>query len=131
MFHTLSFEPPRPHSRDVLDARRGLTFGNLITSALGETTSSLGTAVVTEPPSILEALRPHFNEDEKARVLLGEFFASVVSPELLRFEKGDDEVGELDGAMNRSSGRDHELFLVMKQPSSSWRVRPSHSPRIP
>ena len=42
MFRAFSFEPPRPHSRDVLrevedilDAR-GSTFGNLITSALGE-----------------------------------------------------------------------------------------------
>jgi len=80
MFHTLSFEPPKPHPRDVLrevedilDAR-GLTFGNLITSALGETTPSLGATVVTELPSILEAFHPHFNEDEKARALLGEFF---------------------------------------------------------
>lgn len=98
MFHTFSLEPPRPQPQDVLkevedilDAR-GLTFGTLIISALGETTSSLGAAVVTELPSILEALRPHFDEDEKARALLGEFFASVASPELLQFEKGDDEM---------------------------------------
>ena len=59
-------------------------------NALRDTTTSLGATVMIELADILEVLRPHFEEDEKARVLLGEFFASVASPEPLRFEKGGD-----------------------------------------
>ena len=94
MFHAFSFEPPRPHSRDVLrevkdilDAR-GLTFGNLITSALGEKTSSLGAAVVTELPSILETLYPRFNEDEKAGGIAGGVFCFRGLTRALTVRKG-------------------------------------------
>lgn len=48
--------------------------------------------VILDPANILEALRPRFDEDGEARTLLGRFFASIVSPELLRFEKGDSGV---------------------------------------
>ena len=65
-----------------------MTFGALIVDALRDTTNPLGGTVITELASILEALRPHLNEDGKARASFGRFFASVTSPELLQFEKG-------------------------------------------
>ena len=70
-----------------------MTFGSLITSALRDTTTSLGATVVTELTSILEALRPHLDEDETARASLGQFFASVASPELSQFENDNSETG--------------------------------------
>ena len=96
MFHEFSSVPPRQPSlnvfKDVEDLlhARGLTLGTFLVSVLRDTKTSLGATVKTELADILHALRPHFDEDDKARVLLGEFFTSVVSPELLRFEKGDD-----------------------------------------
>ena len=97
MFTTFSSVPfsPSPANvlqevQDILDAH-GITFGTLIANALRDTTIPLGTTVVSELEDILEGLRPHLDEDEKARTLLGKFFASIVSPEFLRFEKCDGE----------------------------------------
>ena len=98
LFHTFSSMPSRSHSPDILKeiqsifVVQGLTFGTLIKSTLWDTTSSLGTAMITELANILEVLRPPFSEGENARVLLGQFFASVAAPELSQFEKGDDEM---------------------------------------
>jgi hypothetical protein len=61
-------------------------------NVLRDTTTALGASVILSLASIFEALRPHFDEDEEARALLGRFFASITSPELLRFEKGEGEV---------------------------------------
>ena len=72
----------------VLDVG-GITFGTLIVNALQDKTEALAASVVMELPNILEALRPHFDADEGARVLLGRFFASVAAPELLSFGKDD------------------------------------------
>lgn len=47
---------------------------------------------MAELAGIFEALCPYFHEDKEARVLLGQFFASVASPELLLFKNGDGEV---------------------------------------
>ena len=97
MFTTFSSVPSRPSPsdvlrevQDVLDVR-GITFGALIVNALRDTATSLGATIIPSLASILEALRPHLDEDENARALLGRFFASVASPELLRFEKDDDD----------------------------------------
>ena len=94
MFTTFSSVPLSPPPADtlrevqcILEAR-GLTFGILVADALQDTTTSLGVTVISELANIFEALRPHFNEDEKARALLGRFFASIASPELLRVESG-------------------------------------------
>jgi len=65
-----------------------MTFGALIVGALRDTTNPLGATVITELASILEALRPHLDEDGEARASFGRFFASITSPELLWFEKG-------------------------------------------
>ena len=95
MFHTFSPAPPGPPPLDVLRevqdtlATGGMTLGTLITNALRDTATPLGAAVIAELANILEALRPHFDEDEKARAMLGRFFASVASPELLQFGKGN------------------------------------------
>ena len=97
MFSAFPSAPLRPPSPDIhrevqglLDAQR-ITFGTLIANALQDPTTTLGTTVVLELPRILEALRPHLNEDQKSRTLLGEFFASLVSSELSRFESGGGE----------------------------------------
>ena len=98
MFHVFSSVPLRPPSRDVLQEVQdiletgGMAFGSLITSALRDTTTSLGATVVTELASI-EALRPHLDEDETARASLGQFFASVASPELSQIESDNSETG--------------------------------------
>ncbi|KAF9788756.1 hypothetical protein BJ322DRAFT_1106721 [Thelephora terrestris] len=98
MFHEFSAAASRRPSTDLLQEvqeilnSRGMTFGTLITSALRDPTSSFGTTMVTEIPDILEALRPYFNQDDKARASLGEFFASVTAPELSPFEKDHDEI---------------------------------------
>ena len=93
-FSSASLSPPPAgilwEVQDILNAW-GITFGTLVVNALRDTTTSLGSTVVSDLTNILEALRPHLDEDEKARTLLGQFFASVASPELLRFEKGDGE----------------------------------------
>ena len=70
-----------------------MTFGSLIASALRDTTTSLGATVVAELASILEALHPHLDEDETARASLGQFFASVASPEFSQFENDNGETG--------------------------------------
>ena len=99
MFHMFSSIPLRPPSRDVLQEVQdiletgGMTFGSLITSALQDTTTSLGATVVTELTSILEALRPHLDEDEIVRASLGQFFASIASPELSQFKNDNSETG--------------------------------------
>ena len=96
MFTTFSSAPLSPPAADVLQEvqdildRRGITFGTLVADALRDTGTSLGATVISDLADILEALRPHLEEDEKARTLLGKFFASVASSELLRIEKGDD-----------------------------------------
>ena len=92
MFHVFSSVPLRPPSRDILETG-GMTFRSLITSALRDTTTSLGATVVTELASIVEALRPHLDEDETARASLGQFFASVASPELSQIESDNSETG--------------------------------------
>jgi hypothetical protein len=98
MFTTFSSVSARPSPSDVLREvedilnTRDTTLGALIVNALRDTTTALGASVISSLASIFEALRPHFDEDEKARALLGRFFASITSPELLRFEKGDGEV---------------------------------------
>jgi len=88
----LSQSPPNvlQEVKDILDTR-STTFGTLIANALRDTTMLLGAAVVSGLADILDALRPHLDEDDEARKLLGKFFASVVSPELSQFEKGDSE----------------------------------------
>ena len=98
MFTTFSSVPfsPSPANvlqevQNILDAH-DITFGTLIANALRDTTVPLGTTVVSDLENILEGLRPHLDEDEKARRLLGQFFASIVSPEFLRFEKCDGEM---------------------------------------
>ena len=97
MFSTFASVPSRPSSPDVhrevqnlLDVQ-GITFGTLVANALRDKTTTLGTTVVRELPNILESLRPHLDEDEESRVLLSEFFASIVSSELSRFERDDNE----------------------------------------
>lgn len=89
----LSQSPPDvlQEVQDILDVQ-GITFGTLITNALRDTTKSLGATVISELANILDALRPHLDEDKEARALLGKLFASVISPELSQFEKGDDEM---------------------------------------
>ena len=77
--------------QNILDAH-DITFGTLIVNVLCDTTVPLGTTVVSDLENILEGLRPHLNEDEKARRLLGQFFTSIVSPEFLWFEKCDSEI---------------------------------------
>ena len=52
----------------------------------------MGATVITELSNVLEALRPHLDENEKARALFGQFFASVASPELLQFGKDHEEI---------------------------------------
>ena len=97
MFTTFSSVPfsPSPANvlqevQNILDAH-DITFGTLIANALRDTTVPLGTTVVSDLENILEGLPPHLDEDEKARRLLGQFFASIISPEFLRFEKCDGE----------------------------------------
>ena len=98
MFTTFSSVSARPSPSDVLREVEDIlntqdtTLGALIVNALRDTTTALGASVISSLASIFEALHPHFDEDEKARALLGRFFASITSPELLRFEKGDGEV---------------------------------------
>jgi hypothetical protein len=98
MFTTFSSVSARPSPSDVLREvedilnTRDTTLGALIVNALRDTTTALGASVISSLASIFEALRPHFDEDEKARALLGRFFASITSPELLWFEKGDGKV---------------------------------------
>ena len=95
MFHTLSPVPSRLPPPDILRevqdllSIRGITFGTLVVKALQSTTTSSGAAVIMELENILEALRPRFDENERARVSLGRFFVSVASSELLRFGKGN------------------------------------------
>ena len=109
MFSTFSSVPPRPPTSDVLSQVQdileagNMTFGTLVTNALRDTTTPLGATVIRELTNILEALRPHLDEDDKVRALFGQFFASVVSPELLRFEKGDDETSWNLSASNLST----------------------------
>ena len=88
---SLSQSPPDvlQEVQDILDAQ-DMTFGTLVTNALRDTTRSLGATVISELGNILDALRPRLDEDEEASALLGKFFASVISPELSQFEKGDD-----------------------------------------
>ena len=88
--------------QDILDTH-GITFGTLIANALRDTTIPLGTTVVSELEDILKGLRPHLDEDEKARTLLGKFFTSIVSPEFLRFEKCDGETSWKLPAMTLST----------------------------
>ena len=57
-----------------------------------DTTPSLPVVGIRELVNVLEALRPHLDEDDKVRALFGQFFTSVVSPELLRLEKGNNEM---------------------------------------
>ena len=97
MFTTFSSVPfsPSPANvlqevQNILDAH-DITFGTLIANALRDTTVPLGTTVVSDLENILEGLPPHLDEDEKARRLLGQFFASIISLEFLRFEKCDGE----------------------------------------
>ena len=110
MFHTLSHVPSRPPPPDILRevqdllSIEGITFGTLVVKALQSTTTSLGAAVIMELENILEALRPRFDENERARVSLGRFFASVASSELLRFGKGNETSWNLP-AMNLSTER--------------------------
>ena len=90
MFTTFSSVPfsPSPANvlqevQNILDAH-DIMFGTLIANALQDTTVPLGTTVISDLENILEGLCPHLDEDEKARRLLGQFFASIVSPEFLR-----------------------------------------------
>ena len=98
MFTTFSSAPLSPppanvyqEVQDILDAH-GITFGTLITNVLQDTTAPLGAMVISDLKNILEGLRPHLNEDEKARMLLEQFFTSIFSLEYLRFEKCDGEM---------------------------------------
>ena len=117
MFTTFSSVPLSPPPADVLwevqeilDAR-DITFGTLVANALRDTTTSLGATVVSDLANILEALRPHLDKDEKARMLFGQFFASIASLELLQFEKGDGETSWKLPATNLSVAQLMEFSL--------------------
>ena len=77
--------------QNIFDAHN-ITFGTLIANVLRDTTVPLGTTVVSDLENILKGLHPHLDEDEKVRRLLGQFFASIVSPEFLWFEKCNGEM---------------------------------------
>ena len=106
MFTTFSSAPLSPPPANVLQEVQdilGITFGTLIANVLLDTTVPLGATVISDLENILEGLRPHLEEDEKARTLLGQFFASIVSPEFLRFEKCDGETSWKLPAMTLST----------------------------
>ena len=94
-FSSVLFSPPPANViqevQDILDAH-GITFGTLITNVLQDTTVPLGATVISDLENILEGLCPHLDEDKKVRILLEQFFASIVSPEFLQFEKCDGEM---------------------------------------
>ena len=95
MFTTFSSVPLSQSPPDVLKEVQDIltaqdtTLGTLVANALRDMTKPLGVTVVSELANILDALYPYLDEDEEARGHLGKFFASVISPELSQFERGD------------------------------------------
>ena len=117
MFTTFSAVPLSPSPTDVLHEvqdildRRDMTFAALLVRTLQDTTTTMGTTIVSDLANVLEAFRPHLDEDEKARVLFGQFFASIASPELSQFGRGDDEISWNLPATNLSTEQLMEFNL--------------------
>jgi len=114
MFSSISLSQSPPdvlqEVQDILDAQ-DTTFRTLVTNALRDTTRSLGAMVISELGNILDALRPRLDGDEEASALLRKSFASIISPELSQFEKGDDGMSWRLPATRLSTGELMEFSM--------------------
>ena len=128
MFTTFSSVPSRPSPsdvlwevQDVLDVRC-ITFGALIVNALRDTATLLGATIIPNLASILEAPRPHLDEDKNARALLGRFLHLLPPPSSYSLRRT--MMVEYPGAFQQRNSQRNSLQ------GSTWRRWRRYRPRL-